>query len=207
MNPKLKVPTKNQVNKLVDLLIDNDIIAARVIYQDKKKRILEKLEGDFFRPFSFGQCIKAAKFLKKLHKVLEQAEPIGHFHFVRDFSNGDQMVWGDVNASNFLWRNDEVVGVVDYDSVMRGNIWVDVSMAIVNWQENFDFEQSKQIIAAYDISGNWVEYVQKYILLCHKQYADVSFGMNHIKKSRNYCLGRLKKLNKQYEKSIIWRSL
>jgi len=205
LNAKLRVPSKEQVNKLVDLLRKNNIEAASVIFQDKQTRISERLDGEFNKRFSHKQCLQAIKFLKKLHNVLKEAEPIGSFHMVRDFGDGETMVWGDVNAGNFLWRNNKVVGIVDYDCVMQGNVWVDIAMAVVNWQKTFRYKQSKEIIDAYGIEGDWIEYVQKYILITHKQYADVSFGLNHIKKSREYCEKRIINFNKQYEKSIIWR--
>lgn len=207
LNPGLVVPTKEQVNKLVDLLRNNGIVAAKVIGQTPTERVLEYLEGEFYRPFTHEQCLKAMVFLRKLHGVLAEAEPIGSFHIVKDYGPGSDMIWGDVNASNFLWRDGEVVGIVDYDCVSRGDVWLDVAMALVNWQEDFEYSKSLELLDAYGIEGDWLEKVQKYILLTHKQYADVSFGMNHIKKSRAYCKQRLERLNEQYEKSVVWRSL
>jgi len=205
LNNQLKVPTKEEINELVDLLRNNGIVAAKIKYQDKKVRVFERLDGEFYRKFTFSQCLKAIKFLKKLHKIIKKTKQIGHFHIVKDFADGNDMIWGDVNASNFLWKNGEIIGIVDYDNVSKGNLWLDVSMAIVNWQKDFNYKKSLRLIKEYGIKGDWVEWIQKYILLTHKQYSDVSFGLNHIKKSRNYCFKRIKKLNEQYEKSISWR--
>ena len=72
LNSKFKVPSKNSVNRLNRFLKNNGIETAQILEQTKKKRVMEKLEGDFYDNFNKEQRKKAIIFLRKLHNALKK---------------------------------------------------------------------------------------------------------------------------------------
>ncbi len=184
LNPDFWVPNITTTNKLVNLLKKHGIIAARVIKQTSKIRIFEKLDGEFYDKFTYNQAYLAIKFIKKVHKIINNS-------------------WGDVNASNFLWHKGRIVGIIDYDTIGRDQY--DVVMAMVNWQSGFSNKYAKMIAKTYGLKNGWINQMRQYILYSHKQWSDVYLGLDHIKKSKKEVLRRIKRLNYQYEKSFSWK--
>lgn len=215
LNPKFKIAPIEKVNDLNRFLKDNGIETAQVLRQTKGKRILERLNGDFYNMFTKIQRKKAMLFLRKLHDVLDRygkRKPINQFYLVSEFSSGDELIWGDTKASNLLWRNGELVGIVDYDTVSLGSVWYDVFMALATWGVN-SHKEMEELICLYlgckDVSNvGWEGFFRKFILLKIKEITTNAFGLGYfIPKSRDYYKKRIKELNSLYEKSFNRRGI
>lgn len=216
LNHKFKVSLMNETNRLNLFLKNNNIETAQILKQTKDKRILERLKGDFYDSFNRIQRKKAIMFLKKLHNILEKYDKrkaTNQFYLVSQFQKYDELVWGDTKASNFLWRNGNPVGIVDYDTVSLGSVWYDVFMALITWGKNISHKEMNALIALYlgirDASQlNWETEFRRFVLLKIKEISTNAFGLGYfVPRSRAYYKDRIKRLNNFYEKSFNRRSV
>lgn len=203
LNPNFPVPDLGRVNKLVAILKKAGIEAAFILHQTAEERVMEKIEGS---PTTFTytkeQAVKAARFMARLHKALRLAQPLATFKPVSEFSNKkEQVIWGDLNGGNIIWRDGEPVGVVDYDTASLGDRWYDLASACVLWPEVFSLDYAVSIIQAYQeelpiATSDWDIRLSHFALLIHKKMVDAYFGRSHIKRPREYFEGRLEKLDR-----------
>lgn len=210
LNPKFPVPNKNTTNKLINVLRCHGILAADILYQDRSKRILEYLCGDFYEKFTEKQCLKAIKFVKRLHEALTEIKATSTFKPIHDFNpEGTDTIYGDVKASNIEWKKGEPVGIVDYDTISKGDKLYDVFFAILLWQKTFQMTVAKKILKEYgNIPPNVSDLFRKFILIKIKEISTQSLGLGYfIPKSKKYYQKRISELNDIYEKSLNWRSI
>lgn len=209
LNPNFSVPHRRKVEKIIQLIRENGVLCPRILYQNKKKRVLEYLEGKFLDRFTVKQEKKAAKFLRKIHCILKQGKGITFFQPVRDFLQGEDIIWGDTKADNILWRNGEPVGIVDYDTITKGSFFYDVCMAMLMWPDRWSVKRAIGIAKAYGIQDKKISDIfRMYLLVKIKEISTHSVGLGYFShRSRKYYQNRIKELNKIYEKSSNWRSV
>lgn len=213
INPKFKVPSRNKVNNLVKMLKSKNIISANIIYQDKEKRIFEKLNGIFYDNFTTKQAIKALHFMVELQGVLGENEIkcFNQFYLVDDFSGKHKkdIVWGDLKANNILWQKGKPVGIIDYDTISKGKMMFDICTAIATWEKTTTMKFINEVITEYCISKKFLlDSLDRFILVRYKQLVNEMGGLGYFKKQniKTY-QSKIKKLNLLYEKSINWRDV
>lgn len=206
------------VNTTNSILREYGIVTATVSKQTKKIRIFNKLDGEFYDYLTLSQSLKAAKFLAKLHTALNIAkiEPPTNFYLVDEYSTSkNRILWGDLKTNNILWRKNEPVGIVDYDTISKGLLSFDVCTAMLMWQKEFSMLTAKKILEEYmcsidmfDDMENYEICFKKFLLLKYKQFADEMTGLGYFKKLPfHFYKEKIKKLKKAYEESSNWRSV
>jgi thiamine kinase-like enzyme len=196
------IPTMEFCNKLSDHLAKQGIITPKVYKQIKEYRIMEFLEGEFKNSFNEEEQVKAVKFLKKLHDVLKDfSSPNPSYNLIKMMElPKEQTIWGDTKADNFLWRNGEIVGIVDYDTVCKSDVRFDVAQGVISWQNKFDYDRIMELVQLYGGLDNMEKVLRYFLLVHHKKFTNhVLFGSYSKSRTQEYWLNRIHQINMAYD--------
>lgn len=178
--------------------------APRFLDVDNKEReILTFIEGEVPRAFEldFEQIKQAVEVLRKLHDVLAKSALKGKKQTI---CHNDFAPW------NIIIKNNQVVGIIDFDECAPGNrmddlayfIWTFLDLGTSNDADGLQIDKIDKLIHAY---GSGIQKADLVPAILEQQYRILKFRQQIIKEEKDAALVDFSKSAVQrIQKSMVW---